>query len=105
MVRLLNEVLVTFTKAIFVPSGDHESGDDGAPGGIVTGKLHEPEVNLLASPPAAAINQMCDGVGAEIKNISLFPTSKASLPLSASALFDGSSEVTKTIDSPLGFQL
>ena len=50
------------TNAIALPSGDHDSGDEGDPGGKVMGKLQAPEVSRFAAPPLALISQMCADV-------------------------------------------
>src|SRR5262249_15983284 len=42
------------------PSGDQLIGEDDGLGGIIFGRLHEPEVSGRAFPPFAATSQMCD---------------------------------------------
>src|SRR5881409_3913979 len=39
----------TLAIAIVLPSGDHASGDEGAPGGKLTGKLQLPDVRRRAA--------------------------------------------------------
>src|SRR5437867_3857759 len=44
---------ICFAKAIVLPSGDQARGDDGGPGGSLTGRLQAPEVRRCAAPPSA----------------------------------------------------
>src|SRR6266536_2554523 len=63
----------TLTIANRLPSVDHESGDDGAPGGSVTGSVHAPEVSRLAGAlPSDAISHTCAGRGASSSRKWLF---------------------------------
>src|SRR5215831_16361286 len=56
--------VATFTNASLLPSDDHETGDDGAPGGKVAGSVHVPEVSRFAALlPSTATSQRCTGRG------------------------------------------
>src|SRR5262245_64897197 len=55
-----------FAKAMILPSGDQARGDEGGPGGSLTGRLQEPEVRRCAAPPSAGTSQMCEGRGARV---------------------------------------
>src|SRR5271156_1839270 len=65
-------------KDICLPSGDHESGEEGEEGGALFERLQVPEVRRFAVPPEEDTSQMCEGVGAEVARKSLSPTSNRS---------------------------
>src|ERR1019366_4505575 len=86
-----------------LPSGDHESGDEGAPGGKLTGSVHAPEVRRVAALLAsAAINQTWAGRGASCSRKWLFWISNARLWRSSPVTLGASSDATYAIslDAP-----
>jgi hypothetical protein len=80
-------------------------GEDGDPGGKLTGSDHVPEVSRLASPPDAGISQMCvDGDGPWTSE-SFAPTSNASRnSASPSRLGSSSMPPQRQSQKPSGFQ-
>src|SRR2546426_11607762 len=81
-------------NAIDLPSGAHEIGGfDASPGSVVP-RLQVPDVRRRGVPPAAGTSQMWNGIGAALVRNPSLPTSKASVWLSASFFFSGSSPVT-----------
>src|SRR6266849_5576987 len=94
----------TFAIARLLPSGAHAIGDDGGPGGKLTGMLHVPDVKRRASPPALATSQRWVGVGASVIVKSSFPTSNASLNFSRPVFFGDSSAVAYATVVPSGDQ-
>src|ERR1017187_3380080 len=86
-----------------LPSGDHESGDEGAPGGKLPGRVHAPEVTRLAAAlPGAGPNQAWGGRGASCRRKWLFWISNARLWRSSPVTFGASSDATYAIslDAP-----
>src|SRR5262245_34848813 len=70
----------TLAMAIDFPSGDHASGDEGAPGGKLTGRLQVPDVSRRAGAlPSLPTSHTCVGIAA-------FVTRKSSLPISNESL-------------------
>src|SRR5437867_3507143 len=95
----------TLAIAIVLPSGDHASGDEGAPGGKLTGKLQLPDVRRRAAvAPSLGTSHTCVGVGAVATRKSSLPTSNESLNRSGPVFFSASSAVAYTIVDPSGDQ-
>ena len=89
--------LTTFAIAICLPSGDHTIGDDGDPGGFVTGRLQVPDVSRRAIPPSLLITHRWEGCGGAVTRKSSFSTSKESLKRSSPAFTAASSAATNAI--------
>src|SRR2546426_4728232 len=85
-----------------LPSGDHVSGDAGAPGGWLIGRLHEPEVMRRASPPSAGTSHAWVGSACDWIRKSSLATSNESLKRSGPVFFSASSSVAYAIVRPSG---
>ena len=66
----------TFAMAIDLPSGDQAIGDDGGPGGKLTGRLHVPDVSRRAAPLSFATSQTCVEVGAFVTRKSVLEAAR-----------------------------
>src|SRR5262245_65824551 len=85
-----------------LPSGDQAIGEDGGPGGLLTGSDQVPDVRRFVVPPSAGTIHSCVGVGACCTRKSLFPISKPSSPFFIASLFSGTSSVRNARALPSG---
>src|SRR5207244_1066932 len=83
----------TLAIAMVFPSGDQVRGDEGAPGGKLTGRLQGPEVNRRGVVPSLPTSHRCVGIAALVTRKSSLPISNESLKRSMPVFFSGSSAV------------
>src|SRR5687768_9046921 len=92
------------TKAISLPSGDHDGAGGAGPGGNGAGSVQLPEVRRRAGDPSDAASHRCTGRGTSTARKLLRLISKERLNFSSPSLLSASSTAVYAIAPPSGRQ-